>query len=217
MVRGWTAVVGLLVLLLSACSSDAVLSATDDESAVPTPQFEPTATAVVAEPTPVEPTAVPPATATVEAPTPAAQTIDDPGWLRVNGLGDNDFGTDQATVLASIEAVFGAPQSLGAANECGAGPMTIASFDDFTVQFQDGVLIGWYYASSNPPLTTPSGVMPGLTEAQLEQVYQGMTVRDDSLGREFFFEVPAGFMGGFIDSTGGSVTALYAGTNCFFR
>ena len=95
--------------------------------------------------------------------------------------------------------------------------MEIASFEDFTVQFQDDALIGWYYAGSTPELTTPSGVALGISEADLTVVYDGVEIRDDSLGREFFFEVPAGFMAGFISETDATVTALYAGTNCFFR
>ena len=95
--------------------------------------------------------------------------------------------------------------------------MTIASFDDFAVQFQDNAFIGWYYVSSTPTLSTPSGVMVGISEADLVVVYEGVDIFDETLGREFFFEVPAGFMAGFISDSNATVTALYAGTNCFFR
>ena len=140
----------------------------------------------------------------------------DATWLRVNGFGAHDFAEGQDVVLGSIERVFGPPDIFEAA-ECGAGPMTIASFDDFTLQFQDDEFIGWYYASSRPLLTTPSGVTIGITETDLAVVYDGVEINDDTLGREFFFEVPAGFMAGFISDTDSTVTALYAGTNCFFR
>ena len=138
-------------------------------------------------------------------------------WLRVNGLGPHDFDTEKGVVLDSIEQVFGPADSVVEAGECGAGPMVIAGFDDFTVQFQDDEFIGWYYTSSTPTLSTPSGVMVGISEADLEVVYDGVDIFDETLGREFFFEVPAGFMAGFISDTDATVTALYAGTNCFFR
>jgi len=138
-------------------------------------------------------------------------------WLRVNGLGTHDFGSGQNIVVSSIEQVFGPAESITEALECGAGPMTIASFDDFAVQFQDNRFIGWYYASSTPTLSTPSGVMVGISEADLVVVYEGADIFDETLGREFFFEVPAGFIAGFISDTDAAVTALYAGTNCFFR
>ena len=141
----------------------------------------------------------------------------DGAWLRVNGLGAHNFDTGQDIVLSSIEQVFGPAESITEALECGAGPMTIASFDDFAVQFQDNAFIGWYYVSSTPTLSTPSGVMVGISEADLVVVYEGVDIFDETLGREFFFEVPAGFMAGFISDSNATVTALYAGTNCFFR
>jgi len=141
----------------------------------------------------------------------------EPTWLRVNGFGDHDFGADQDAVIRSLDAVFGFPPEVAENGECGAGPMTIASFTDFTVQFQNNQLIGWYYTSSTPELTTPSGVAVGITEASLAEVYQGVEIFEETLGREFSFTVPAGSIGGFIDGVGGPVVALFAGTNCFFR
>jgi hypothetical protein len=141
----------------------------------------------------------------------------DGAWLRVNGLGPHDFATGQDLVLSSIEQVFGSAESITEALECGAGPMTIVSFDDFAVQFQDNAFIGWYYVSSAPTLSTPSGVTVGISEADLVVAYEGVDIFDETLGREFFFEVPAGFMAGFISNTSARVTALHAGTNCFFR
>lgn len=136
-------------------------------------------------------------------------------WLRVNGLGDHDFGAVEDDVRTSLEAVFGAAVDSFDARECGAGPMTIVSYHDFTVQFQDGEFIGWFYTSSEPALTTPSGVAPGIDETELRDVYDGVEIDETTLGTEFFFEVPAGYIGGFLEA--GTVTSLYAGTNCFFR
>gem|GEM_PF-3439800 len=141
----------------------------------------------------------------------------EPTWLRVNGFGDHDFGADQDVVIRSLDSIFEFPLDVSENGECGAGPMTIASFPDFTVQFQNNELIGWYYTSSTPELTTPSGVAVGISEAALVEAYQGLEIFDGSLGREFSFTVPAGSIGGFIDGVGGPVVALFAGTNCFFR
>lgn len=141
----------------------------------------------------------------------------DTGWLRVNGLGDHDFGAVDSDVLASITPVFGPPLSANEQSECGAGPMTQVSFDDFTVNFQAGEFVGWFYRSSSPALASPSGVAPGISEAALIQVYEGVEIFDETLGREFSFVVPAGFMGGFLEDDGSAVRAMYAGVNCFFR
>lgn len=143
----------------------------------------------------------------------------EPTALRVNGFGPHDFGDPESAVHATLTARFGQPDDVVDAGECGAGPMTIVSYDDFSVNFQDGSLVGWYYTASDPPLTTPSGVAPGIDEAELRVVYPGVQIDETTLGTEFFFEVPAGFIGGFLedDGSGVVVTSLYAGTTCFFR
>lgn len=140
-----------------------------------------------------------------------------PVQLRVNGMGDHNFGAVDSDVLASISTVFGPPLSSSENSECGAGPMTIASFDDFSLNFQSGEFVGWYYESSNPGMATPSGVSPGLIESELIRVYDGVDIFTETLGKEFYFEVPAGYMGGFFDEAGTAVSAMFAGTTCFFR
>jgi len=141
----------------------------------------------------------------------------DPTWLRVNGFGVHDFGAVDTDVLTSTEEVFGAALSVGENSECGGGPMTIATFDDFSLNFQSGEFVGWFYSSSDPALSTPSGVGPGITEATLREVYQGVDISESTLGLEFYFEVDAGSMSGFIDPDANSVQSLFAGLNCFFR
>jgi len=138
-------------------------------------------------------------------------------WLRVDGLGPHDFGTSADVVMSMIEETFGAPNQISEQSECGAGPMTSASFTDFSVQMQNDAFVGWFYTSSTPALTTPSGVTPGITETSLIQVYDGVEISTDTLGKEFTFQVPSGFIGGFFDDTGSTVTHLYAGVTCFFR
>lgn len=141
----------------------------------------------------------------------------DAGWLRVNGLGDFDFGSSDSTVQQAVADVFGPARDQNDLGECGAGAMTAVTWDDFTLHFQAGEFIGWFYRSSDPALTSPSGVAPGITEAALLDVYDGVNIFADTLGKEFTFEVPAGFMGGFFEGDGPEVTAMYAGTQCFFR
>ena len=78
-------------------------------------------------------------------------------------------------------------------------------------------LVGWFYRSSAPALSSPSGVAPGITTQDLRQAYQGVDIRETTLGLEFTFVVPAGYMGGFFTADGQSVTEMFAGQNCFFR
>lgn len=138
-------------------------------------------------------------------------------WLRVNGLGPHDFATTDTDVIAEVESVFGPALQVNEATECGAGSMTIMSFDNFGLQFQSGSFVGWFYEASTPALTTPSGVAPGISEPALTVAYEGVEIFDSTLGREFSFTVPAGTIGGFLDQVDGNVTSLHAGVNCFFR
>ncbi len=145
-------------------------------------------------------------------PTPADD--DFPGWLRVNGFGPVDFGSDLVAAQELIAPRFGAPDEIVDNPDCG---LTIAGWDDFSIAFAADRLVGWFYSSSTPALESPSGVTPGTTTADLREIYAGVDISETTLGTEFFFEVPAGFIGGFFTPDGQQVSELYAGQNCFFR
>lgn len=221
-----TRVIVALVLLLAvaaaACAADPELVSPDDE-ATPTAGAEPSAaptdpptvgstpepTAEPAEPTaePAEPTLEPTAEPTAE---PEAVT------LRVDGFGPLEFGDDAATTEATAEATFGPPLDTGTNTECGEGPTTFLNYDGFILNINNGVFAGWTYDSPTAGYATPSGITVGVPTSQLTETYVGVDISDTTLGTEFFYEVPSGFIGGFIGDAD-TVVMLYAGVTCFFR
>lgn len=234
-------VVGFVAALVIGCGSGPLITISRDTAtttatpaeqatAEPTPSGPTPAEPTPAEPTPAEPTptaaptVVPTTVATAPpAPTPTRPpvvatpdpTVDGfPGWLRVNGFGPVDFGSNQSFTRIWIAPRFGEPASIFTNPECG---LTILEWTDFSLAFESDKLVGWFYRSSNPGLLSPSGVAPGITASDLRIAYQGVEIFESSLGREFFFEVPAGFMGGFFGDGGQRVTEMFAGQNCFFR
>ncbi len=209
----------LLVLFVAGCGSDDAPVATALDIATseraptavdePTPTLdEPTAASTVGPATPA--TAVPGPAAT---PTPAGDD-DFPGWLRVNGFGPVDFGSNLASAQAAIAPRFGDPRDIVEGGDCF---LTVANWDDFSLAFESDQFVGWFYRSSTPPLVSPSGVAPGISQSELRRVYSGVDIAESTLGLEFFFEVPAGFIGGFFTPDEQTVNAMFAGQNCFFR
>ena len=135
-------------------------------------------------------------------------------WLRVDGFGDYDFGRTTDNVVAVIEPLVGSPSNRSDV-DCGGGTATILTFDGFSLVSVEGRLVGWTYQGSDPPMTTPSGISPGIPRSSLEDRYQGVLIEETTLGTEFFYETPSGYMGGFF--SGISLSALHAGFTCFFR
>ncbi|MGI8611991.1 MAG: hypothetical protein ACR2KH_06965 [Sphingomicrobium sp.] len=125
------------------------------------------------------------------------------------------FGTARQAVLAAL-AFRGAPAGTGTLEECGAGPLDQASWNDgLTLYFQDSKFAGWALGGdSKGTLATASGIGPGSTRAELESAYEAK-VFESTLGTEF----AAGDLFGILDGkgAGAKVTHLWAGTSCNMR
>lgn len=122
------------------------------------------------------------------------------------------FGMPRKTVEDAIVRSLGKAGTQGTLEECGAGPIEFSRVDGLTLNFQDGAFIGWMLQPPSP-LTTLDGIGIGTTRSQAEASRRISMIPDSTLGAEF----DAGGIGGFFDGEGGTVSLLYAGTQCFFR
>lgn len=125
------------------------------------------------------------------------------------------FGRPKSGILASLERVRG-PANEGTNQDCGAGPVQVASWPDgLSVIFQDGLFVGWGLEQrTNGGIATAAGIGPGSTRAELDAAYNA-TVRKTSLGSEF----SAGSLHGVLDaaSAGARITDMWAGVSCIAR
>ena len=131
------------------------------------------------------------------------------------------FGAPADTVIDAVSRTYGGivPQR-GRNEECGAGPLDMATWrDGLTVMAQDGRFVGWSVsrgaanADSDGPATM-AGIGLRSTRRELEAAYAA-DIRKTTLGQEF----AAGNLFGVLDGSGPSarITALWGGTSCNFR
>ena len=124
------------------------------------------------------------------------------------------FGTPMATVIAALEASFGAaPVEQEVNPECGAGPVLHARWaNGFVALAQEDRFLGW--DSRERGLTTADGIGIGSTRAELEASRE-VQVEESTLGVEF----SAGGLGGLFASAEpqARITSIWAGLTCVFR
>jgi hypothetical protein len=131
------------------------------------------------------------------------------------------FGTPAPTVIDAITRTYGgiAPKR-GRNEECGAGPLDMATWQDgLTVMAQHGRFVGWSVsrgpadADRGGPATM-AGIGLGSTRRELEAAYTA-DIHTTTLGEEF----AAGNVFGVLDASGPSarITVLWGGTSCNFR
>ena len=138
--------------------------------------------------------------------------------LIVDGIGDLTFGTSTVDdALAAFEPLLG-PATVEGIVECPSGGDEAVAWDALQMVFREGRLEGWFYDGrfeTEPRLVTPSGVSIAMSEADMAFIYDGVTIEETSIGREFWYEVPSGVMSGLISE--GQVASLWAGGVCIFR
>lgn len=124
------------------------------------------------------------------------------------------FGTSRDDLLAAL--AFRGPAGTGTNGECGAGPLDYAAWaDGLTLYFQNGVFGGWALdGRAGGALTTPAGVGPGTTRAELEAAYD-VSVVQSTLGVEFTAGALAGILDG--EAADATISNLWAGVSCNFR
>ncbi|MHA7886166.1 hypothetical protein [Roseicyclus sp.] len=120
-----------------------------------------------------------------------------------------DFGRAQVGVIDTVTRLLGeGPMQITTNTECGAGPITAASWEDgLTLNFQDGNFVGW--VNSDPGLPAGGGILPGQSRLALPQGNFSIT----SLGTEFSRTEVYGLL----TENDEAVRIVWAGTTCFFR
>ena len=213
-------------VMLRMCTIAIVLTGCARESA-PADSGPPTRQA------PVPATAAPaPPSAASTGPVPATAPVSEVVKLALSGEGLDFisergstrhlvFGTPADTAIDAVTRTYGGIEPRRGRNEeCGAGPLDMATWPDgLTVMAQDGRFVGWSLtrgtgnAGSDGPATM-AGIGLGSTRRELEAAYVA-DIRKTTLGQEF----AAGDLFGVLDGSGPSarITALWGGTSCNFR
>lgn len=127
------------------------------------------------------------------------------------------FAAGKNEVEGAIREVLGEPVSRIEIEECGAGPIATTSYaGELTVNFQQGSLVGWNLGTAPEgeagKVQVDADVSIGMPAEDLANAIGYAPVEGSTLGEEFAL---SDRLGGFVDS--GSVSMLYAGTQCFFR
>ncbi len=132
------------------------------------------------------------------------------------------FGTDRVATETALVAQLGPYDGRSSNDECGAGPIAFSHFGDFTVNFQEGLFVGWFLRNGdkNATLTTMSGVGIGTKRSDMAKSVAFDMYDESSIGTEFHTggDGPGGFSGLLeSDAADARITDLWAGTNCIFR
>ena len=123
------------------------------------------------------------------------------------------FAAGENEVKAALAASLGDALTSGEMPECGAGPISYASYPGgLAVNFQDGSLVGWLLEERSDDITLSSGLQIADPKFTVEQTPGYFLIDDSTLGEEF---VISGEIAGFFED--GNVSMLYAGVQCFFR
>ena len=138
--------------------------------------------------------------------------------LSETGLGPSgsplqiDFGRAQDGVISAVTALQGeGPRSSGVIEECGAGPVYAANWDNgLTLNFQNEQFLGWV-AQLPFQANYPEGAVALSTPR--EALTSNISPDQTPLGEEFF----AGGIWHLIGDDGNQVSTVWSGLTCFFR
>ena len=147
----------------------------------------------------------------------AGQQASEPVVLTSDGLVVEDvpvpFSSERELVERAMSAAVGSAPMRGELAECGAGPLESSRYaNGLTLYFQQGFFAGWFADAHENAPGTAMAFRPGVEAEKIEGIPGFERLADSTLGDEFMY---GDRIGGFIED--GRVTALYAGTNCFFR
>ena len=126
------------------------------------------------------------------------------------------FGAPQDAVVEQLTMVFGGPQ-FATNEECGAGPITFATFGDFAALFQDESFAGWSVTgpSERADFTGPDGVTIGMAGTDLRKLATYDAFQDSTLGEEFMLGDGEMAVSGLVEDN--QVATLWGGVSCNFR
>ncbi len=129
------------------------------------------------------------------------------------------FGTNRAIVDEAAARGLGREGARTALGECGAGAMEFTAYGGLTLNYLDGMLVGWR-AGEGAPAVTSDGIRPGALLRDLKVARSVRMIEDSTLEGEFDYLAADGqTIGGFVLGEGrdARIASLHAGTNCFFR
>ena len=120
-----------------------------------------------------------------------------------------DFGRAQVGVIDTVTRLLRAgPGEVTTIAECGAGPMTIARWENgLSLNFIEEDFRGW--VSSDPGLPVDGGFAPGQARVDMPQVSFQVT----TLGNEFNI----GPVSGLLNEDETAILLMWSGATCFFR
>ncbi|MCR9070019.1 MAG: hypothetical protein NXH79_14380 [Rhodobacteraceae bacterium] len=146
---------------------------------------------------------------TPREPEPPTLVLDGGGLLPNSGPLRIDFGREQTGVIDVVSRLLDeTPVSVSTNTECGAGPVTAATWEDgLTLNFLDGAFAGW--TSSDPAFPVAGGFVAGQPRLEMPQTSFQVT----TLGTEF----NRGDIFGLLNAEETEVGLLWAGVTCFFR
>ena len=146
---------------------------------------------------------------TPREPEPPVLTLDAAGIQPTVSQLRIDFGRAQPGVIDTVSRLLGdGPEAVTTNAECGAGPVTSATWEDgLTLNFQNGDFVGW--VSSDPDLGVAGGFRPGMSRLEMPQTSFQIT----TLGTEF----SRSDINGILTEGDAAIRLLWAGTTCFFR
>lgn len=126
------------------------------------------------------------------------------------------FNAGETEVTRALGAALGITGESQQLEECGAGPLTATRYGEgLTVNFQEGVLVGWTLSAGEAgvgEVSLEGPVQLGSPRGEAEAAPGFAMVEGSTLGEEFTLGET---IGGFFDGT--RIDMLYAGTQCFFR
>jgi hypothetical protein len=146
---------------------------------------------------------------TPREPEPPVLTLDAQGIQPTVSQLRIDFGRAQPGVIDTVSRLLGdGPEAVTTNPECGAGPVTSATWEDgLTLNFQNGDFVGW--VNSDPDLAVAGGFRAGQPRIEMPQTSFQIT----TLGTEFSRSA----ISGILTEGDAAIRLLWAGTTCFFR
>ncbi|MBV7266845.1 aspartate-semialdehyde dehydrogenase [Erythrobacter ani] len=123
------------------------------------------------------------------------------------------FAAGQNEVEGALARTFGQAGDSSDMPDCGVGPMVSSRFPGgLIVNYKDGSLVGWLWEEESTNIGVTGDLRIGAARDSIEAEPGFAMIEGSTLGEEFAI---GDRIGGFFED--GAVSALYAGTQCFFR
>jgi len=137
--------------------------------------------------------------------------------LRGDGLAAGSesfyFSAGENEVDAAVEKIAGKAIGRTENGGCGSGPLSLVTYPDgLTANYQDGRLVGWTLMSQSESIRVEGDLEFGANVDDARAADGFVMLEPTALGQEFAL---GSDIGGFVSD--GTVTVLYAGSQCFSR